>query len=410
MVVEVEQGSGVINQAKKRKKIAKQAMFVLLSVALFGTGWLAGAGKIGSNSTSNLSSIISNNSKGSVPTDGLQEIYDKLNEYYDGEINYDDFLNGLKTGMVSSVGDTYTEFLTAEETKEFNSDLNGKFEGIGAELGQEGSFIIIIAPIKGTPAEKAGIQPQDIIIEIDGEPSTDITVTEAVKKIRGEKGTTVTLTIIRDGEQLEVPIVRETIDIPSVEWRVEEGVGIIEIGRFGTDTTSLVEKAAKEMMASGTKKIVLDMRGNPGGLLDEAVGVSSVWLPKGSTVLEEKRGGETIKTFTTSSNPIFKDVETVVLINKGSASASEIVAGALKDNGVATLMGETSYGKGSVQQIMDLSGGGSLKVTIARWFTPKGKNIDKEGIEPDTKVEMTSDDIKAKLDPQLDEAKKSLNN
>lgn len=410
MVVEVEQGSGVINQAKKRKKIAKQAMFVLLSIALFSTGWLAGAGKIGSNSTSNLSSIIANKSKGSVPTDGLQEIYDKLNEYYDGEINYDDFLNGLKTGMVSSVGDTYTEFLTAEETKEFNSDLNGKFEGIGAELGQEGSFIIIISPIKGTPAEKAGIQPQDIIIEIDGEPSTDITVTEAVKKIRGEKGTTVTLTIIRDGEQLEVPIVRETIDIPSVEWRVEDGVGIIEIGRFGTDTTSLVEKAAKEMMASGTKKIVLDMRGNPGGLLDEAVGVSSVWLPKGSTVLEEKRGGETIKTFTTSSSPIFKDVETIVLINKGSASASEIVAGALKDNGAATLMGETSYGKGSVQQIMDLSGGGSLKVTIARWFTPKGKNIDKEGIEPDTKVEMTSDDIKAKLDPQLDEAKKSLNN
>ncbi len=406
--MEVEQGRAVVEQTNTKKTLAKRAIFVLLATLIFSTGWLVGAGKIGPNSASNLASIISEDGSGSVPTDGLQEIYDKLNEYYDGEINSDEILNGLKTGMVSSVGDNYTEFLTAEETEEFNSDLNGKFEGIGAELGREGSFIIIIAPIKGTPAEKAGIQPQDIIIEIDGESSTDITVTEAVKKIRGEKGTTVTLTIIRDGEQLIVPIVRETIDIPSVEWRVEEGIGIIEIGRFGTDTTDLVEKAAKEMTASGTKKIVLDMRGNPGGLLDEAVGVSNVWLPKGSTVLEEKRGGETIKTFTTPGNPIFRDVETIILINKGSASASEIVAGALRDNGVATLMGETSYGKGSVQQIMELSGGGSLKVTIARWFTPKGKNIDKEGIEPDTKVELSSDDIKAKLDPQLKAALEQL--
>ena len=406
----MEQGGVVIEQTNTKKTIVKRVITVLLAVLLFGTGWLVGAGKIGPNSASNLSKIISDDNSSKLPTDGLQEIYDKLNEFYDGEVSSDDILNGLKTGAVSAVGDTYTEFLDEEETKEFNSDLNGKFEGIGAELGSEGSFIIIISPIKGTPAEKAGIQPQDIIIEIDGEPSTDITITEAVKRIRGEKGTTVTLTIIREGEQLIVPIVRESIDIPSVEWRVEDSIGIIEIGRFGTDTTNLVEKAAKEMTASGIKKIVLDMRGNPGGLLDEAVGVSGVWLLKGSTVLEEKRGGETIKTFTTSNNPIFKDIETVILINKGSASASEIVAGALRDNGVASLLGETSYGKGSVQQIMELSGGGSLKVTIARWFTPKGKNIDKEGIEPDTKVEMTSDDIKAKLDPQLDAAIKQLSN
>jgi len=407
--VEVDQGKPVYDQANTNKKIiVKRAIYVLLAILVFGTGWLVGAGKIGPNSAVNLASKISDSGSNKVPTDGLQEIYEKLNEYYDGEINSDDILNGLKTGMVSAVGDTYTEYLTAEETAEFNSDLNGTFEGIGAELGREGSFIIIISPIKGTPADKAGIQPQDIIIEIDGEPSTDITVSEAVKKIRGEKGTTVTLTIIRDGEQLVVPIVRETIDIPSVEWRVEDGIGIIEIGRFGTDTTKLVEKAAKEMTADGINKIVLDMRGNPGGLLDEAVSVANVWLPKGSTVLEEKRGGETIKTFTTSDNPIFKDTQTVILINEGSASASEIVAGALRDNGTATIVGATSYGKGSVQQIMELSGGGSLKVTIARWFTPKGKNIDKEGIEPDTKVEMTSDDIKAGLDPQLEAAMEQL--
>ncbi len=405
--MEVDQGKTVIEQTNK-KIIVKRAIYVLLAVLVFGSGWLVGAGKVGPNSASNLASIISNDGSEYIPSDELDEILSKLKDNFDGEIKAEDIRNGLKSGMVSAVGDTYTEYLTAQETSDFNSDLNGTFEGIGAELGLEGSFITIIAPIKGTPADKAGIQPQDIIIEIDGEPATDITVSEAVKRIRGEKGTTVTLTIIRDGEQLVVPIVRETIDVASVEWRTENGIGIIEIARFGTDTTDLVEKAAKEMVAAGTKKIVLDMRGNPGGLLDEAVGVSSVWLPKGSTVLEEKRGGETIKTFTTSVSPIFKDVETVVLINKGSASASEIVAGALKDNGVATLIGETSYGKGSVQQVIELSGGGSLKVTIARWFTPKGKNIDKEGIEPDTKIELTSDDIKAGLDPQLEAAKAQL--
>jgi len=402
----VEQELNLVGRSNKKSKnlILKRVSLAIVAVLVFGSGWLVGAGKVGPNSASNLASIISSDGSEYIPSEELDEILSKLKDNFDGDVKAEDIRNGLKSGLVSAVGDTYTEYLTAQENSDFNSDLNGKFEGIGAELGKEGNFIIIISPIKGTPADKAGIRPQDIIIEIDGEPSTDISVSEAVKKIRGEKGTTVTLTIIRDGEQIIVPIVRETIDIPSVEWRTENGVGIIAIGRFGTDTTGLVEKAAKEMTDSGVKKVVLDMRGNPGGLLDEAVGVSGVWLPKGSTVLEEKRGGETIKTFTTSKNPIFKDVKTVILINKGSASASEIVAGALKDNGAATLIGETSYGKGSVQQIIELSGGGALKVTIARWFTPKGKNIDKEGIEPDTKVELTSDDIKASRDPQIQEA------
>ncbi len=394
---------------KRGREIVKRASFVVAAAVIFSAGWLFGDGRISINSAENLASVVSQEQPSDLSTDGLEEIYDKLKANYDGQIDANELIDGLKKGAVAAVGDTYTEYLSAKETQDFNADLNGTFDGIGAELGKEGSFIIIIAPIKGTPADRAGIRPQDIITEIDGEPSTDITVSEAVKRIRGEKGSTVTLTVIREGEQVEVPIVRDTIDIPSVEWNIDNGVGIISIGRFGTDTTELTEKAAQEFMDEGVKKVVLDVRGNPGGLLDAAVGVSNVWLTKGTTVLEEKRGGETIRTFTAVKNPIFKDVKTVVLIDKGSASASEIVAGALKDNNVATLIGQTSYGKGSVQQLINLDGGGSLKVTIARWFTPGGKNIDKEGIEPDSKVELTTEDRKASRDPQLEAAKQSLN-
>ena len=391
---------------KFNKKLHKTILLVLSALLLFTSGWLVGGNKISLGAKS--LSVVSENSSDDLSTDGLQELYDDLKSNYDGQLDNQALIDGLKKGVVAAAGDTYTQYFSVKETEEFNSELNGTFEGIGAELGKEGDFITIIAPIKGAPAEKAGIRPKDIIIKIDGQSSTGITVADAVKKIRGEKGTTVTLTIIRDGEQLEVPIIRDTIDIPSVEHKVEDGVGIIEISRFSDDTTGLVKKAAQEFTDAGIKRIVLDLRGDPGGLLDQAVGVSSVWLPKGSTVLEEKRGGETIKTFTTTDSPILKDVKTVILIDEGSASASEIVSGALKDNGVATLMGTKSYGKGSVQQLINLKSGGSLKVTIARWYTPGGKNIDKEGIEPDVKVERTNDDIKAKKDPQLEAAKQQL--
>jgi carboxyl-terminal processing protease len=319
-------------------------------------------------------------------------------------------LNGQKSGLADAVGDPYTEFFTEEETKEFNESLNGTFEGIGAELGKEGSFVIIVSPIKGAPAEKAGIQAQDIITKIDGEDATDISISEAVSRIRGPKGETVTLTIIRAGEEKEISIVRDTITIESVEWELSDKTGIITISRFGDDTVSLTRKAAQELKDQGATSIILDLRSNPGGLLDAAVGVSSVWLPKGTTVLEEKRNGQVVQTFKTTNQPILEGVPTVILINGGSASASEIVAGALHDNKAATLIGTKTFGKGSVQRVIPLSAGGSLKVTIARWFTPQGKNIDKEGIAPDTVVEITPEDREAERDPQLDAAKNQLQN
>lgn len=399
------------NNTQKSLRLLKQASFLVAAVLIFGTGWAVGSDRISFNVAHNIAEQISdnNNNPADLSTSGLQELYDELKRNYDGSLDAEALLDGLKKGAVAAAGDTYTEYLSAKETESFNEDLNGTFEGIGAELGKEAEFIVIISPIKGTPAEKAGIQPRDIITEIDGESATGINVSEAVKRIRGEKGTTVTLTIIRDGEQIEVPIIRDRIDVASVEWRIDGDIGVIEIGRFGDDTTSLVQKAAKEFVNADIKKVILDMRGNPGGLLDAAVGVSNVWLPEGKTILEEKRGGETIETFTAPGKSTFSsDVKTVVLIDEGSASASEIVAGALRDNDVATLIGVTSYGKGSVQQLIELQGGGALKVTIARWYTPKGKNIDKEGIEPDTMVERTTEDRKANLDPQLDAAKKAF--
>jgi len=395
--------------ATTQKKIAKNnptliaiiALFVAASV--FASGYLIGSGRLSLRSNG-LVPVVERAS-GNTPREGIDEIYSQLINNFDGEISDEDILDGQKAGLVQAAGDPFTEYLSESATKDFNEGLNGQFEGIGAELGKEGSFVIIVAPIKGTPADRAGIRPQDIIIEIDGESAADITISEAVNRIRGPKGETVTLTIIRDGAQVEVPIVRDTISIASVESTVEGDLGILTISRFGDDTASLSKAAALEFKAAGVNKVILDLRGNPGGLLDSSVEVSSIWLNKGATVLEEKRNGQVIQTFKTSDQPILAGVPTIVLINEGSASASEIVAGALKDNNAATLFGATSFGKGSVQRLLPLNGGGSLKVTIARWFTPDGKNIDKEGIEPDTAVELTTEDREEERDPQLDAAK-----
>lgn len=389
---------------KKKTTLGRQLKLLIIAAVLFGSGILVGSGRVKLNN-GGLDTIARGSNGDSLSTDGLQELYDKLKGNYDGDVSKDALLDGLKKGAVAAVGDPYTVYMSPTEAEDFNADLDGQFEGIGAELAQEEGVIVIVSPIKGTPAEKAGLQPRDILVEINGESAAEMTVTDAVKKIRGEKGTEVKLAVARNGEKLEFTIVRDTIDIPSVEWKEEDGIGIITVSKFSSDTTGLVRKAAQELVDKKITKVILDLRGNPGGLLEQAVGVSEIWLEKGSTVLDEKRGGEVVQSFKAEKTPLFKDIKTIVLINEGSASASEIVAGALKDNNKATLMGEKSFGKGSVQQLIELSNGGALKVTIARWYTPGGRNIDKEGIAPDKEVMRTTDDIKNKRDPQLDAAK-----
>lgn len=337
--------------------------------------------------------------------DGLDELYADLKDSYDGQLDTKKLEDGLKEGLVKAAGDPYTEYLTEEENKEFNEQLSGSFEGIGAELGKEGEAVVIIAPLDGFPAQKAGIKAKDIISKINGENALELSITDAVKKIRGPKGTNVKLDIIRDGKPLSFDLVREQINTPSVKTEVTaDNVGIITITRFGEDTAGLSRQAASELKGKNVKGVVLDMRGNPGGLLESAVQLSSLWLPDGKKILEEKRDNKVVKSYDSVGGHVLVGVPTVVLINEGSASASEITAGALKDNGAATIVGTKSYGKGSVQELRELSAGGVLKVTIARWYTPNGRNIDKEGIEPDQKVELSEADAEAKRDPQKDAA------
>ncbi len=375
------------------------ALAVVVVIATFTTGYIIGSGDVSVEWNGSSTPGLSRNQD--FPEEGLDELYTALVDNYDGNITYTEALDGLKSGLVDAAGDPYTEYLSAEEKSAFEDSLNGSFEGIGAELSKEGNYVTVVAPIKGTPAYRAGVQPKDAILEIDGESAADISVSEAVQRIRGPKGEEVKLKLLRDGEQVEVSIVRDTITIESVEWENQDGIGVISVGRFGTDTSTLMSRAASELKSQGARGIILDLRGNPGGLLDSAVDMSSLWLKEGSDVLLEKRGEEVIKSYQSRGGGSLEDIDTVVLIDGGSASASEIVAGALHDNGAAQLVGQTSYGKGSVQRLIDLSDGGSLKVTIARWYTPKDKNIDKEGISPDVEVENDKD---SGVDEQMQKA------
>lgn len=336
----------------------------------------------------------------------VEAVYDKLRTSYDGELNADQLMDGIKQGLARASGDPYTEYFNVKAAGEFNDEMNGSFTGIGAELSKNAADNIeIISPIAGYPAEKVGLKAKDVIAEIDGKSAVGISVTEAVSKIRGEADTKVKLKVIRNNkEELDFEITRTQITVASVKHEIVDGIGILTISRFGNDTVKLATEAAREFKAANVRGVILDMRSNPGGLLDAAVGVSSLWLSRSQTVLQEKRDDRVIKTFNANGSAILGGVKTVVLINEGSASASEITAGALQDNKVATLIGEKSYGKGSVQQVLPLADGSMLKVTSAHWFTPSGKGIDKKGIEPDQKVTRSDDDFKNHRDPQKDAA------
>lgn len=341
----------------------------------------------------------------------VNEVYRSLRDNYNGKLTTSQLTDGLKHGLAEATKDPYTSYFTAKEAKDFNGQLNNSFSGIGAQLGQDSDGNLeIISPIAGLPAEKAGLKPLDIIASINGASTSGQSVDQAVGKIRGPKGTTVKLEIIRDKSQdLTFTITREDITLPSVNTKMLDGnIGYIQITTFANDTSDLTQKAAQKFAADHVKGIVLDMRGNPGGLLDAAVNVSSLWLTPGATVLQE-RGTSGTKTYNATSNNPLKGIPTVVLINPGSASASEITTGALHDNKAAYVIGEKSYGKGVVQSLVNFNDGSQLKVTIASWYRPDGQNINHKGITPDKTVKQSDDDIKNKLDTQLQAAQDYLN-
>lgn len=387
----------------------RAAILGVSAIVIFSVGLLIGQGRIALGVDKAFKSSVNKTLPADLDYTSVEEVYDSLRVSYDGTLTTDQLLDGLKQGLTEASGDPYTEYLNVEAAKEFDEDLSGSFTGIGAELSKQDEAIVIVAPIAGFPADQAGLKPKDVISEIDGKSAFGLSVSEAVKKIRGPKDTKVTLKIIRDGkDEKTFEITRDNITIASVKSEILDGnIGYIQISRFAEDTSRLSREAADKFKAANVKGIILDMRSNPGGLLDASVDISSLWL-KNKTVLQEKRGDIVVKTFKSRGDAVLFGIPTVVLINEGSASASEITAGALKDNGAATLIGVKSFGKGSVQQLDDLRGGGSLKVTIARWYTPNGRNIDKEGIEPDQAVKITDEDVKAGRDPQKDAAIKKL--
>lgn len=340
------------------------------------------------------------------------KVYRALKANFDGKLTESQLLAGVNKGLADATGDPYTEFFTASDAKDFNNSLNNSFSGIGAELGKDSEGnLIVVSPIKGFPADKAGLRAQDIITEINGTSTQGMTINDSVLKIRGKQGTKVTLKIVRDRSKvMTLTITRQDIHLPSVNTKILDGnIGYMQISTFGDDTADLATKAATDFKSKNVKGVILDLRGNPGGRLDAAVSLASLWLPEGKTILQEKTDGRVVDTYSATGNNVLSGIPTVVLIDGGSASASEITAGALKDNGVATLMGVKSFGKGSVQQIVSFADGSQLKVTIARWYRPNGQNIDHKGITPDKTIELSDADIADKNDIQLKAAEAFLN-
>ena len=380
--------------------IKKILGFLVFTVIVFGLGLSVGRGNIRLN---HLSSNPANAKLANqLDYSSVDRVYSLLKKDFDGTLDFSKMVDGLKSGLVSSTGDPYTVYFNPADAKAFNDQLSGSITGIGAELGTDSNNnIVIVSPLDGYPAQKAGLKPKDLIVAIDGQSTSGMSVDLAVSKIRGNPGTQVRLFITRGSAiPFEVTITRETITIPSVSYNVTGNIGYIKISQFGSDTVELAQRAAKVFKDKSVKGVVLDLRSNPGGYLSGAVDVSSLWLESGKTVVTEKRGSQIIDTQYASGDATLSGLPTVVLIDGGSASASEITAGALRDNNVATLVGEKSFGKGSVQQVENLSDGAELKITIARWYTPAGKNIDKQGITPDVIVTTSSADIKAGHDSQ----------
>ncbi len=337
------------------------------------------------------------------------DAWKKLDQKYVDEEKLDpqSRVYGAIDGMIRALNDPYSGFMNPEETKDFNSDMKGSFEGIGAELGMKDNILTIIAPIEGMPAETAGLRAGDRIIKINNEISSDITINEAVKRIRGPKGTEVTLTILRNGEDMtrDIIIVRDKIEIKSVEYEVKEnGVAYVKIIKFAEDSDREFNKLVTKIIADNTRGIVVDVRNNPGGFLDVSVDMISKFVPKGEVVVWEQGRDDEREAYQARGGNSLSGIPVVVLVNEGSASASEILAGALRDIRGAQLVGKKTFGKGSVQQLEDLSDGSSLRITIAKWLTPSGQSIHEVGLDPDIDVEITNEDYDNERDPQLERA------
>ena len=379
------------------------------AVVIFGLGVLTGNGHIRLTAHGQYGSET--NLPATLDYSDLNQIYDALRSNYDGKLTQSQVLDGLKHGLAEAADDPYTEYFTPQEAKDFNGQLEGiSLTGIGAQLDKDtNGNIVVMSPLDGSPAAAAGLLAKDVITTVNGNSTAGMSINQAVSKIRGPKGSKVTLQVLRGGsQQLTFTITRNTISVPTATSKVlDNGIGYLQISQFSSDTYDLVRKAVDGFQKAGVKKVVLDLRDNPGGEVDSAQDIASLWLPDDALIMQEKRGSTVVDEYrATGTNPL-KGMPTVVLVNGGSASAAEITALALRDGGAATILGEKSYGKGVVQSVIPFDDGSELKVTIAKWYSPKGTSINHTGITPDQTVAAGTD---TNADPLLDAATSYLAN
>ena len=340
--------------------------------------------------------------------DTFWEAWQAINDKYlkSDTVKSEDKVYGATQGLVASLGDPYSQFFSPAESRKFEEDVQGNFGGIGAELGIRKERLVVIAPLKNTPAMRAGLIAGDYIVAVNSSSTDGVSIDKAVSWIRGEKGEKVKLTVFRDTweRSKDIEIVRDTIEVPTLDWEMRGDTAYIQLYSFNANATSLFYEAVLGVSKKGAKTVVLDLRNNPGGYLQVAVDLAGWFVPKGTLVVsEEGRTGEPEKLYA-RGNAALLDTPVVVLINQGSASASEILAGALRDQRKIKLVGEKSFGKGTVQELVNLHDESSMKITIAHWVLPSGKILEDGGLVPDVEVKMTDEDIENKRDPQLEKA------
>lgn len=383
----------------KEKKISLGNAIIVGGVAL-SLGLLAGIG------WGNIGPYLGFSSNTEAKWSGLNEVYDRLAASYNGEIDDKVVLEGAKKGLVEALGDKYTAYLDAEEATEFENDLHGNVgAGIGVEMGLRDGYVRVLRTLPDNPARKAGMLAGDILYKVNGEEVYELSSEEIARRVRGESGTDVTVTVVRDGKDLDFTMEREEINNVSAYVEYDGHTAIVTVTRFDNDTGTMVQEFANKFKDKGIKKVILDLRGNGGGYVTAAEDLLSLWIDGEKILIQKSKQGDTYRN-ASSGRALLKDMKTIVLVNGTTASASEIVTGALQDYGKATVVGEKTYGKGVVQQLFDLSGGTKLKVTTAAWYTPNDRSINGEGITPDIEVERSYEDINAMRDPQMDKAKK----
>ena len=373
---------------------------VLAFIFVAGIGYVAGLANA-SGLDSKLTELVGGKS---IDLSSVQQTYQQLSKNFDGDLDTDALIAGANRGLVEAAGDTYTVYMDKAESESFNDSLSGDIGGgIGVEVGTRNNLPTIVRVLADNPAEKAGMAVGDVITKVNGDSISGKDLNAIVTLIRGDAGTTVKITVSRNGEEKDFNITREKVNNPSAYGEIKNNIGILTITRFDNDTGSLARSIASNFKDKGVKGVVLDLRGNGGGYVTAAQAVAGIWLDN-QLVTTERTNGTVTETLKSTGTPILNGVPTVILVNESSASASEIVAGSLRDHKAATLIGKTTFGKGSVQKLIDLSNDAMLKVTVARWYTPNGVNISEKGLTPDKEVTRSTDDINAGKDPQLDAA------